>query len=103
MNLQQHIESVVASSRKAQTELANWATRCIEEMKEENGKLRRQLENTHREFKNFAYNIQGFDDERPGPLPPITAATPKVADPVKSEEEEPADAPGTLVHLNCMY
>ena len=58
------------------------ATKKFEEMQKENDMLKAKLDHTKREFKNFSYNIQGFDDDH---VPIGKEVSPKTGTPIIAE------------------
>lgn len=63
VGLNKGLEETSTRQQRDQKEMMEWATKKFAEMQRENELLREKLESTKREFKNFTFNIQGFDDD----------------------------------------
>jgi hypothetical protein len=75
--LGKELEESAQRNKREQKDIMDWATHKFEEMQKENDALREKLDKTKSEFKNFTFNIQGFDDE--------ATVRPKTASPTEAE------------------
>jgi FtsZ-binding cell division protein ZapB len=56
--LQAEIQAAAEKNARMQQELQQWAAKCVDELREESNLLKKKLEQSQQQLRNFTFNIQ---------------------------------------------
>lgn len=89
--LQAELLAAAEKNARIQQELQQWAAKCLDELRDESNLLKKKLEQSQQQLRNFTFNIQGFEDASLAgpPKTPKVKKTPKAAEQQALPEPKP--------------